>query len=428
MVVLTIAIVGQDGGGNGGVTELAQWFNATKCQPTWSDKEIRHKIESAKKLVAGHEVGRKLDERASGRMLPIESADCGPILRRFSDIPREQIQWLWRDRIGLKKLNLIFGDPGLGKSFITLDIAARISTGKPWPDGAPCPIGNVILIGAEDDAADTIGPRLDAAGADTSRIFDFSGIIRPGEGGKKIETSWTLENIAGIEKAIDEVGDCKLVVIDPVSAYLGDSDSHKNAEIRGLLTPLKQLAEKHCLAFLMVNHMAKSGGSRAMYRAMGSLAFVAACRSAWLVSADPDRPDRRLFLPAKNNIGDDKHGFAYSIVDGAIQWESQPIDSTADDALRDGDPDNVPGPDPESRNEAKDFLRDYLANGPKPAPQVIREAKDAGIAKRTLDRAKKELGVRAQKHGVGGWFWMMPFAEGENLIAAVNAHLEPSTN
>jgi hypothetical protein len=275
--------------------------------------------------------------------------------------------------------------------------------------------GSAILISAEDALDDTVLPRLQAAGADVSRVHALEGVRRLGEEGKTIVRGFTLADIPALRYALQRTAGCKLVVIDPVSAYLSDSDSHNNAEIRGLLAPLAQLAAEFRTAVVMVTHLSKAGGARAMYRAMGSLAFIAAARAAYLVVKDKDDERRRMLLPIKNNIGNDRDGLAYTIVDyhgqGRIEWERDTVQMRADDALaaEAGGPDaNAP-----ERDEASQFLTDVLSNGPRPAKELYAEAKAAGISKSTLDRAKRVLGIKPARissgnDGEGHWVWQMP--------------------
>src|SRR5205814_1078857 len=146
-------------------------------------------------------------------------------------------------------------DPGLGKSFMTLDLAARVSTGSPWPDGTECERGAAIIISAEDDIADTIRPRLDRARADVSRIVALEAISQPNAENRLIERSFTLADVGHLRDALATRDDFKLVVIDPVSAYLGGKDGHRNDEIRALLSPLAKLASECAVAVIMVTHM-----------------------------------------------------------------------------------------------------------------------------------------------------------------------------
>lgn len=360
-----------------------------------------------------------LADKASENPVQPVPLDGSPVLTRLSDVKPEAVSWLWPGRIALGKLTLIAGDPGLGKSFITLDMAARVSRGRGWPDapGTPTTPGGVVLLSAEDGIADTLRPRLDAAGADVDNIMALEAIRSIGSNGRESVRTFDLSrDLLGLESAIMAVGRCRLVVIDPVTAYLGGVDSHKNADIRGLLAPLSAIAEKHDVAVVAVTHLNKANGGPAIYRAMGSLAFAAAARAAWAVSKDKDDESRRLFLPIKNNIAPNTGGLAYRIEspseDGlaTVVWEADPVNVSADDALA-GDRDQNGGGRTE-RDDAADWLRALLADGPCPARSVEAEARDAGHSLATLRRAKVAIGVVSRKPAFGGhWEWTLPSQE-----------------
>lgn len=365
--------------------------------------------------------------------LPGNSAP-GPVLTRLSDVQPEPIAWLWAGRIALGKLTLIAGDPGLGKSFLLLDTAARVSTGAGWPDrpGERFDPGGVVLLSAEDGVADTIRPRLDAAGADVSRIVALEAVRMIGDHGRPAgQRLFDLSrDIPALEMAIRSVEDCRLVVIDPVTAYLGGVDSHKNAETRWVLAPLSAIAERHRVAMVAVTHLNKSGGGPAIYRAMGSLAFAAAARAAWAVSKDKDDPRRRLLLPIKNNIAPDTGGLAFRIeplgVDGCpvVEWEPDPVNVSADEALssdRDSD-------ERTERDDAAEWLADLLAHGPRAARDVERDARDAGYSISTVRRAKAVLGVVSRKPAFGGpWEWTLPAQDAHTpKMLTEDAHTPPS--
>ena len=153
------------------------------------------------------------------------------ISRRASEIKPEHVEWLWPGRIAVGKQTCIAGDPGTGKSQLSVSVAAAISSGGEWPCGeGRAPLGNVIIFSAEDGASDTIIPRLIAAGADLNRIHivDAVGTEAGGRRGFNLQADLKL-----LEEKIDEIGDVGLIVIDPISSYLGKTDSHKNAEVRG---------------------------------------------------------------------------------------------------------------------------------------------------------------------------------------------------
>ena len=343
-----------------------------------------------------------------------EADESRPVLTCLADVRPEALRWLWPGRIPLGKVTLVFGDPDLGKSLVTLDVAARVSRGLPWPDAPgerPTP-GGVILLSAEDDLADTIRPRLDAAGADVGRIMVLQG-VEYAEGRKGYFN--LARDLPALEAAIRQTPDTRLVIIDPISAYLGRTDSHVNAEVRAALAPLSELAARHGAAVVGVTHLNKGMGGRALYRATGSLAFVAAARAGWLVTVDLDDPKRRLFLPAKMNLAEEPLGLAYRVVpvtlDGIgpvarVEWERDPVTMRANEALA---AEVAEGESGGARQEAADWLQGVLADGPVNAVDVKKRATGDGIALRTLDRAKAALNVEATRQGFGGpWVWLLP--------------------
>jgi hypothetical protein len=220
-----------------------------------------------------------------------------------------------------------------------------------------------------------------------------------------------------LEAKLTELGNVAAVVIDPISAYLGNTDSHKNAEVRGLLAPLSELAARHIAAIIGVSHLNKAAGAQALMRVTGSLAFVAAARAAYLVASDRADKTQRLFLPMKNNLGPDATGLAFRI-DGAtiqspagplttsrVMWESEPVSMTADEAMQaETNPKSTSAMD-----EASDWLREILADGSLRADTVTDMANGAGIARKTLWRASKALRVQKEKVAMtDGWMWSLP--------------------
>lgn len=334
------------------------------------------------------------------------------IVHRLSDVMPEKLEWLWPDRIPLGKLTLLAGDPGLGKSFVTLDMAARVSRGVVWPDDSTKrqPVGSVVIFNCEDGLADTIRPRLDRANADVSKIIAVEGIkVFDVETGEAQQRGFTLANdLPRLEVVVRDLTDCRLIVIDPISGFLGDTDSHKNADVRALLSPLKGLAEKYHAAVLMVTHLAKGTGGKSIYRSMGSLAFTAAARAAWHVTKDPDDPIRRLILPAKMNLAPDPTGLAYRIEDGCVHWEADPVRMTADDVLARELNQHADGHGRE-RDEAEAWLREYLADGEVESKRLKADALEHGISTATLRRARKNVCKRPHKSSMDGpWMWSLP--------------------
>jgi putative DNA primase/helicase len=203
-------------------------------------------------------------------------------MKRASSAAPEAIPWLWRERFPHRRLSVLTGPPGLGKSQITAFLAATVTADKPWPDGSPCLVsGPVVILSAEDDTADTVVPRLIAAGADHDRVIIVEAVRAEPDNGNPTERCFDLsrdidhlQKVCGDEKAV-------LVIVDPVSAYLGDGvDGHSNTDVRRVLAPLAALAAKCRTAVVAVTHDRKSGGS-AGERTIGSIAFIAAPRAVW---------------------------------------------------------------------------------------------------------------------------------------------------
>ncbi len=339
-----------------------------------------------------------------------------PVLTKLSDVTPEEINWLWPQRIALGKINMVVGDPGTNKSFFLLDLAARLSLGSRWPDcDEHAPLGGSVLLAAEDGLADTVVPRLIASGADLSHIAALSAVKASDSSGEYQRQVDLGRDLAVIEKAIDEVQNCRMLGIDPVSCFMGEIDGHSNSDVRRVLAPLAELAARRMLAVVCVTHLRKSDGA-AVYRTMGSLAFAAAARSVWCIVKDKKDPDqrRRLFLPVKNNIGGDQSGLAFELSSRhtgsvpCIIWEAEPIRTTADEAMA---PERrKPGPEPEERNDAALFLREALATGPRSVRDIDQEAREVhGISKRTLERARQAIGVEAfRETTTGPWFIRLP--------------------
>jgi putative DNA primase/helicase len=322
----------------------------------------------------------------------------------MADVAPQAITWLWPGRIPEAKIALLIGDPGMGKTMLALDIAARVSRGGTFPDGSRAPSGNVVFLTAEDGLADTIRPRLDAAGADVSRVWVVQSITTEDDTGGK------LFSLADDVSALEEVVSAKharLVVIDPLDGYLRGVDSHRNSEVRGMLAPFATMLERTGATGLCVHHLNKDASSvNAMYRAGGSLAFVAAARAVFGVAPDPDDEDRKLFLPVKLNIAAKPPGIGYRVTDHGIEWDGDPVTCTAAAAFG-----GTKRADSDLVAAAKDFLREALGDGQPVAQLLIEEgATERGISVKSLQVAKKSIGVQSKREGFGPgglWYWQL---------------------
>lgn len=353
------------------------------------------------------------------------------ILRRGCDVEPLPIDWLWPGWLAAGKLHLIGGAPGTGKTTVAVALAATVSSGGLWPDGSRARAGSVVIWSGEDDNADTLNPRLRAAGADMRRVHVVSGMTDQGQ-------SFAFDparDMDALRDALRVLSDVRLMVIDPVvSAIAGDS--HKNAEVRRGLQPVVDLAGELRCALLGVTHFSKgTGGRDPVERITGSLAFGALARMVWVAAkqdADEDRPERRVLLRAKSNIGPDGNGFAYDlrqeplpgypgIEASRVIW-GESIDGTARTVLAATESDDS---ERTATDEARDWLRETLADGPVPATEVQKLARQCGLSAKAVRTARERLGIRPKRSGFGKGScvqWALP-----GRIDALSDHRCPHT-
>jgi hypothetical protein len=350
-----------------------------------------------------------------------------------AEVDRELVTWLWRDRIPRGKVTVLDGDPGTGKSTLTLTITAKVTTGSPFPDGERPEVGDVILLSAEDDIGDTIRPRLEAAGADLSRCWVLPDITPHVSAEEKPQPPRPPELPADLDalEGMVKDKDAALVVIDPLMAFLSSQiDSHKDQDVRKVLAPLGYMASRTGAAVVVVRHMNKGQGS-ALYRGSGSIGIVGAARAGLLVAPDPDDEGRRVLAVSKSNLGPKASSLAYKIIEderykvARVVWDGA-SKHTASDLVRA----RVDGDEAPALAEAVRVLKEILADGPLPAGNVKRMAATAGVAERTLQRARHALGVSARRQGFGPgthYEWTMPadppeaMAQGTHGMDAMDA-------
>jgi hypothetical protein len=367
-----------------------------------------------------HDAAREYDRQWAEKMRPEnwEPPDpADPYLAgvvRVSGVEAERIVWEWDGRLPLGKLVILDGDPGLGKSNLTLDWAARVTTGTPWPDGTlPAMRGGVVLLTAEDGIGDTIRPRLAAAGADLKRVvvidsvpsFDEHGTPGPRRPPVLPDDLATLARVVRDELAV-------LVVVDPLMAFLaGRVDSHRDQDVRAALMPLARLAAETFSCVVAIRHLNKNGGTHAVYRGGGSIGIIGAARVGLLVGAHPNEPDQRVLSVVKCNLAPEAASLGFRLVPddlhgcSRVAWEGA-VSITADQLLA------LPedGEERSKVDEAAAFLRAYLAGGAVAAQDVFKAARQCGIADKTLNRAKKVAGVESVKSasfGSGAWVWRL---------------------
>jgi putative DNA primase/helicase len=317
------------------------------------------------------------------------------------------IDWLWDGWLAKGKLQLLAGQPGTGKTTLALTLAAVVSTGGVWPGGSQADAGNVIIWSGEDDPRDTLVPRLIAAGADLSRIHF---VVGTNEGGGKRSFD-PAKDMAGLSAAMQQIGGASLAIIDPI-AMMAVRDSHRNAETRRDLQPIAELCQATGAAALGIHHLAKGTvGREPQERLIGSIAFAAVARVVMIATKMPplegESTERRAVMRAKSNVGPDEGGYLYAleqmelddypdILASRAVW-GEAIEGTAREVLAEAESDEERSP----REDAKEFLRNFLGEAPVPVKQVHDAARREGISYRTLRRAKEELQIRAARIGFG---------------------------
>jgi len=364
-----------------------------------------------------------LDDRERGPIFPElpDSPDIsglGPrdkvILTCGSDLTPEPYRWLWQYWLAMGKLHILAGAPGQGKTTIALAMAATITIGGRWPDGSRCAPGNVLIWSGEDDPADTLVPRLMAAGADRARCYFIEGARRGGE----VVPFDPARDLGQLLEAIEKIGGISLLVIDPVvSAVTGDT--HKNGEVRRALQPLVDLAAKCDCAVLGITHFAKGGqGTDPSQRVVGSVAFTAVARVVMVaakVKGDEEGQDTRILARSKSNVGPDDGGFQYHLEQSEpipgihashIAW-GKAVQGTARELLTDPDEPQQEQSDASAKDAAIDFLVEILKDGSAPSKYVETEARAAGVSWATVRRAADTIGVTKRKMN-DAWYWFRP--------------------
>lgn len=345
------------------------------------------------------------------------------IIRKASEIQTKPIEWFYDQRIPANSMSLVIGMPNCGKSTLLMDWAARVSNGSPWPvGGGNAPKGSVLILSAEDQPEHIIVPRLQAAGADLDKIAIVEGVsqMRTSEG-KSVRTGVDVGRDADVLEAyIEQLGDVKLIIIDPLDSYIGsDTDVFRGNEARAALEPLKVLAEQRGVTVLICHHFNKAPTTNAMDRVSGARSFGALPRSVWVAAADETdkESNRSILAPAKWNMSRSRpSAMGYSMRSSrhnpevaCIAWESGELDVSVNDLMSELSAER----ESDSIREAKEFIASVLALGETNKAEVKQRACEAGISSKSLDAAARKLkvikrDVRDDRGRVTQWLWSMP--------------------
>lgn len=335
-------------------------------------------------------------------------------LKCAADIAPEPIEWLWRGWLAKGKLHIFAGAAGTGKTTIAIGMAAIITRGDLFPDNSICKQGSVLIWSGEDSAADTLVPRLMAAGADLNKVH-FVGNTASQYEVRSFDPATDMHSL--MLKAA-EIPDLAMLIIDPiVNAVAGDS--HKNGEVRRALQPVVDFGEKLGCAVLGITHFSKGGqGKDPLERVTGSLAFGALARVVLATAKTTDGDEQqRIVCRAKSNIGPDDGGFVYSLEQKEVQagifssyvvW-GKSLEGSARDLLAEPDQNNFGDNSKSALEDAKEFLMTLLADGELPHQTIQEEAKGAGHSAATVRRAKTALNIISSKSIMDTrWYWKLP--------------------
>jgi hypothetical protein len=350
--------------------------NAAKCSPPLPDEKVRA-------------VARGIPARYPNPT-PEEKPYVKPNLVCLADVEARPVEWLWEPFIPLRMLSMISGDPGAGKSFVALSVAADLSRGK-LRDGRIVEPASTLYLTVENPTAEVIRPRFDLLGGDPKLLHLFSDTV-------------SLADVAALEAAIIEIH-ARLVIVDPLQSYLGAGvDLHRSNETRPVMDGLARLAEKHGCAFLLLRHLSKQSGGKAIHRGLGSIDLTGAVRSEMLAGSLPDEPGTRALVHIKTNVGREGSTLGYSIGGaGRFAWTGE-SSLTAADLLA-----APAGPGDRKLAEASQWLTEKLKTGTLEQRDIREMAEQAGITYATLRRAKNALRVRPHKAEMRGhWMWSLP--------------------
>lgn len=373
--------------------------NTARCRPPLPESEVTALVANALTQPDRPRFADKATEHEKSNLSPgadpIAAALHGVInVRTLSDVEPEEVSWLWPEYLSRGKLTLLVGDPEGGKSFLSLDLAARLTSGQPWPDDAPAaPVARVLLLQAEDGAENTVRPRLDALGGNATQLIEIRSIPQ-GTSTRLFSLKSDVEKL----RPVLSTGLVGLLIIDPLTAYLGEgTNTHRDADVRRVLAPLADLAAETGVAVLAVMHLNKNEeASQGIYRVGGSIAFPAVARQVLAVHTRSD--GRRVLSCIKDNLGPKPPALAFHItgegLGARLEWDG-PLNP--EEAKRQA----------VKRHGAIDLLRSVLARGPV-SPAEVKKAAKGRFSEATLDRARTDLGVVTNPRPGGGFLWSLP--------------------
>lgn len=312
----------------------------------------------------------------------------------LSEFELKSVKWLWGKFLGAGIITVLDGDPGVGKSYLAMNIAAEFSRGGSLPNNPKLRKRDVLYITSEDDPNFTVGPRIDAMGGDLNRIIV-----------QKEYQPLDAKGIKSLRGVIDErrVG---LIVIDTIYSFLAtDGNVYNPSDIRAALSELNEIASEAECAVLLIRHLKKEKASKALYQGSGAIDVIGMARVGLVVAEHPDDPDLKVVAHSKHNLSPKCKSLSYRIIGNGddkpptFKWEGE-IDIDANELIVGAGSNSV-------KDAALEFLKSELANGEKPQAEIFDAATKLNISERTLNRAKSDLNIVSRKSGKV-WLWCLP--------------------
>jgi putative DNA primase/helicase len=328
-----------------------------------------------------------------------------PIVNVLHDVSNEPVDYIWDGRIARGSLTMFSGDPGSAKTFLALSVSADLTRGRVPLTGAKCKPLRILYASTENSAAHVIGPRFRAMGGDDRNFYLLDGALDAAGG----PTGITFGNLMPVERAVEKYK-INALFFDPIQAYFGaDADFHKANEVRPRMDALTRLAAKYNIAIVLIRHLAKSSGGRAIHKGLGSIDFTGAVRIELMVGNRADNPNDRAIITVKNNLGIFAPALRFAIegtsMNARLVWKGE-------SALTLGD---LLAPETAKRTQseiskAAEFLRGQLKAG----PRLQRDIATDEFSARTLQRAADRIGVSKTRKVISGagaqgpWEWALP--------------------
>ncbi len=380
-----------------------QGTNQVRCKPPLSDSEVWAIAKSVSRYEANQGATNSIDGKNDVDLSAFDPESNKPekhklVTISLADVEAKELQWLWPNRLPAGMLSLLAGNPGVGKSYLTMFMCSQITTGRDWPDAEnTVPKGSVLIFSDEESLEYAIKPRLEAHEADCSKIFAAEHIQRP----DGLSDSFGIkEHIQILKEYLDQLPDCRLIIFDPITAYLGAVKANDNAEVRGALLGLQHLAQQRNITILGINHFSKKAELDTIHRVLGSTGFVAAARAVWgVVLEKPEEEDSenepaRLLSPIKSNYSIRPTTLRYEIIDGKVVFSEGHTQTCIDSLMQKAKKANP------NLEAAKAFLTEQLEGKAYVySKNILDKAQENGISKNLIYKAKIDMKVLDWRDG-----------------------------